>query len=186
MNRFRLFMILQTGRAAYMARSALFLGALLILTACGGNKVEQDYPNKRGSDVESGNTIFGKGGFKLFGKKERKKEMQGGIGVNGHLWRASLDALSFIPLQSADPFGGVIITDWYGNPDMSDERFKIIVYILDKRLRTDGLRVSVFRQKRDNKIWVDAQIAQQTARQLENAILARARRLRIADIDSNQ
>jgi len=186
MNRFRLFMVLQTKRVVHRARVALCLVAVLIVAACGGDEIEQDYPNKRGSDVESGNTIFGKGGFKLFGNRERKKEAQAGIGVNGHLWRASLDALSFMPLQSADPFGGVIITDWYGDPQTENERFKIIVYILDKRLRTDGLRVSVFRQTRDNKIWVDAHTTQQTARQLENAILARARRLRIADIDSNQ
>src|SRR5512145_1249877 len=70
------------------------------------------------------------------------------IGVNGYLWRATLDTLSFMPLQSADPYGGVIITDWYINPEKPDERFKCTVYILDSRLRADGLNVAVFKQTR--------------------------------------
>ncbi len=71
------------------------------------------------------------------------------IGVNGYLWRATLDTLSFMPLDSADPYGGVIITDWYTNPEKPDERFKCTVYILDARLRADGLNVAVFKQNRD-------------------------------------
>ena len=71
------------------------------------------------------------------------------IGVNGYLWRATLDTLAFMPLQSADPFGGTVITDWYSNPEKPDERFKATVYILDSRLRADGLKVTVFKQVRD-------------------------------------
>ena len=66
------------------------------------------------------------------------------IGVNSYLWRATLDTLAFMPLASADPYGGTIITDWYVNPEKPDERFKCTVYILDSRLRADGLKVSVF------------------------------------------
>ena len=51
-----------------------------------------------------------------------------------------------MPLASADPYGGVIITDWYANPEKPDERFKCTVYILDTRLRADGLNVTVFKQ----------------------------------------
>ena len=70
------------------------------------------------------------------------------IGVNGYLWRATLDTLSFMPLASADPYGGVVITDWYINPEKPAERFKCTVYILDARLRADGLNVAVFKQCR--------------------------------------
>ena len=69
-----------------------------------------------------------------------------GLGVNSYLWRATLDTLSFMPLASADPYGGVIITDWYVNPEKADERFKATVYILDTRLRADGLNVNVYKQ----------------------------------------
>ncbi|MBU1379163.1 MAG: DUF3576 domain-containing protein [Alphaproteobacteria bacterium] len=105
------------------------------------------------------------------------------IGVNGYLWRATLDTLSFMPLQSADPYGGVIVTDWYTNPDKTDERFKCTVYILDSRLRADGLNVAVFKQRRDGTgNWVDAPTAGQTETDIENSILTRARQLRLSNI----
>jgi hypothetical protein len=105
------------------------------------------------------------------------------IGVNGYLWRATLDTLSFMPLASADPYGGVIITDWYSNPEKPDERFKATVYILDSRLRADGLNVAVFKQNRDaSGNWVDAPAAAQTETDIENAILTRARQLRLSNI----
>jgi hypothetical protein len=103
-----------------------------------------------------------------------------GISVNGFLWRAALDTISFMPLAQADPFGGIILTDWYRPPDVEIERFKVNVYILDSELRADGLRVSVFRQRRDaNGSWVNAQVSSDTATNLENAILTRARQMRV-------
>lgn len=105
------------------------------------------------------------------------------VSVNGYLWRATLDTLSFMPLASADPYGGVIITDWYVNPEKPDERFKCTVYILDARLRADGLNVTVFKQAKDAAGgWVDAPTAAQTETDLENAILTRARQLRLSNI----
>ena len=85
-----------------------------------------------------------------------------------------------MPLTSADPFGGVIITDWYASPGQPDERFKMTVYILDRRLRADGIKVAVFRQDRGPEgTWKDAPVNAQTAVRVENAILTRARQLRI-------
>jgi hypothetical protein len=105
------------------------------------------------------------------------------IGVNGYLWRATLDTLSFMPLSSADPYGGVVITDWYINPEKPDERFKCTVYILDARLRADGLNVAVFKQNRDPAgQWIDAPSATQTETDIEIAILTRARQLRLSNI----
>ncbi len=102
------------------------------------------------------------------------------IGVNTFLWRASLDTLAFLPLASADPFGGVIITDWYSPPEAPDERFKVTAYILDRTLRADGIRISVFRQVREGPgNWVDAPVADKIGVDLENTILTRARQLRI-------
>ena len=105
------------------------------------------------------------------------------IAVNGYLWRATLDTLSFMPLQSADPYGGVIMTDWYVNPEKPDERFKATVYILDSRLRADGLNVAVFKQVRDTSgTWIDQPAAGQTETAIENSILTRARQLRLSNI----
>lgn len=107
---------------------------------------------------------------------------QAGIGVNSYLWRASLDTLKFMPLASADPFGGVIITDWYADPTAPGERFKATVYILDTRLRADALNVSIFRQTQVNGAWQDATVDPQTEVQIENQILTRARELRLSTI----
>ncbi len=102
------------------------------------------------------------------------------LGVNSYLWHATLDTLAFMPLASADPYGGVIITDWYSAPQDPNERMKITIYILDRRLRADGIKIAVFRQTRSGDSWADAQVNPQTATRLEDAILTRARELRLA------
>jgi hypothetical protein len=101
-----------------------------------------------------------------------------GLGVNAFLWRGALDTIAFMPLASADPFGGVIITDWYTPPGTSGERFKATIYILSRDLRSDGLRVNIFRQVLDNGQWVDSAVAESTVGDIENKVLARARRMR--------
>jgi hypothetical protein len=125
------------------------------------------------------------GGFHLFGGKRNSQPAEGAasVSVNAYLWRATLDTLSFMPLASADPYGGVVITDWYANPEKPDERFKATVYILDARLRADGLNVAIFKQNRDaSGNWVDAPAAAQTETDFENAILTKARQLRLSNI----
>ena len=161
-----------------------FAGAWL--TACnfdlGG---EQKYPNPRQPGENQPTygdkpTVFGEGG--LFGSEAKKDDGSGGggVGVNSLLWRASLDTVSFMPLVSADPFGGVIITDWYTPPQTPEERFKVNIYILGRALRADGIRASVFRQQQQGGSWIDAPVALNTATDLENAILTRARELKIS------
>lgn len=111
-----------------------------------------------------------------FGGPKKRAEEDTILGVNTHLWRASLDTISFMPIVSADPFGGVIITDWYTPPQSPQERLKINIFILDRQLRSDGLKVSIFRQERNESgQWIDQSVDPQTIRDLENAILGRAR-----------
>ena len=106
-----------------------------------------------------------------------------GLGVNSYLWRATLDTLAFMPLASADPIGGTVITDWYVNPQAPSERLKATVYILDTRLRADGLNVTVFKQTRDaGGQWIDAPVSPQTDIDIENSILTRARQLRLSNL----
>lgn len=106
------------------------------------------------------------------------------IGVNSYLWRASLDALSFMPLLQADSAGGVIITDWYANPGNANERMKVTVSILDRDLRADALRVAASRQVAQGGTWVDAPVQAATVQKLEEVILTRARDLRRSAIGS--
>ena len=104
-------------------------------------------------------------------------------GANPYLWRASLDTLESLPLVSADPYGGTIIYDWHSYDGSPDERVKATVYILDSRLRADGVKVSVFRQVNEGGTWVDATTDPDTGIQLENAILVRARNLKASELD---
>lgn len=173
--------------------TVLALALLAGLSAC-GTETKAVYPEKgRGeSNPTWGDkpreTIFGDCG--LFDTScKRKKAQEGGgegIGVNAYLWRAALDTFAFMPLSSADPFGGVIITDWYQPPESQNERFKTQIYILDKVLRADGVKVNLFRQVRDGSgSWADAQVDAKTVIDLENSILTRARQLRTASQEAN-
>ena len=132
----------------------------LILAACGSSGDSQN--------VDSASAISSQSGGRVT------------LGVNSYLWHASLDTLAFMPLASADPFGGVIITDWYSAPESPNERMKVTVYILDRRLRADGIRLAVFRQTRAGEGWVDAPVNPDTATKLEDSILTRARELRLS------
>ena len=100
------------------------------------------------------------------------------IGVNSYLWRASLETLSFMPLLQADSSGGVIVTDWYANPDSPNERVKVSVAILDQDLRADALRVAASRQVLQGGTWIDAPVQAATVQRLEDIILTKARDLR--------
>ena len=130
-----------------------------ILAACGSSK-DADDANTGTTAIESSGKVT--------------------LGVNSYLWHASLDTLAFMPLSSADPFGGVIITDWYSAPDDQNERMKVTVYILDRRLRADGIKIAVFRQQKAGDTWVDAAVNPDMSTRLEDAILTRARELRLA------
>ncbi|HEX8527626.1 DUF3576 domain-containing protein [Allosphingosinicella sp.] len=102
------------------------------------------------------------------------------IGVNAYLWQAALDTLSFAPLAQADSAGGVIVTDWYANPETPSERVKVTVSILDQDLRADALRVAASRQTLQSGQWLEAPVTAATVQRLEDIILTRARDLRRA------
>ena len=182
-----------------MGRFALLACAgVLILSGCSNLKITDDnvgYPQKVGSKKteemvwaptksEAEDTlgkITGEGGF--FGgpaKQNGRGGGGGGIGVNSYLWRATLDTISFMPVNSADPFGGVIITDWHAPVETPNERFKVNIYIIGRALRADGVKVAVFRQMRNPSggAWQDASTPRQTATSIEDAILMKARQIR--------
>jgi hypothetical protein len=168
---------------------ALFVAATtLALAACSGDtiKTEAKYPTgyertTTGGDIYAKpNSVFGGGG--IFGNRSKGDAGDSGIGVNSFLWRASLDTVSFMPLASADPFGGTILTDWYSPPENPNERYKANVFILGKQLRSDGVRVRVFKQQNTKAGWKDVNVDDGTARQLEDSILTRARQLRVAQL----
>jgi hypothetical protein len=164
---------------------APLLGAFALI-ACSYAQPNSTPPNFSGIGSPGDTTTSRVGGadsgaFSLGGSKKSDSSGGGGgggIGVNAFLWRGALDTLSFLPLTSADPFGGVIITDWYTPPDAAGERFKATAYILGRELRSDGIRVSVFRQVNQGGRWVDAPVDPVVQADIENKVLDRARRLR--------
>ncbi len=127
--------------------------------------------------------LFGLGGGGG-NRAERRRNGDQEIGVNSLLWRATLDTIAFMPLTLTDSAGGVILTDWYADPKTPGERFKMQVYILDTRLRADGIKVNVFKQVQGPGGWTDAAVDEDTAPQIENAILTRARQLRLATLEN--
>jgi hypothetical protein len=172
------------------SRCFLFLLSLLsvaTLAACSGIKSEAKYPTGLNRTTTGGDiyaqpqSIFGKDGLTFFGGKQAQEE-DNGIGVNSYLWRASLDTVSFMPLDQADPFGGVITTGWFTPSNTPNERVKANVLILSKSLKSDGIRVKLFRQASQGSTWKDMPVSTQTERELEDAILTRARQLRVGDL----
>ncbi len=161
--------------------------SLFALIGCGQTvKTEAKYPTgadraSTGSDIyKKPDTIWGKGKTLFGGHDKEADDGSTGVSVNSFLWRASLDTVSFMPLASADPFGGVILTDWYTAPETPNERYKVNVFILGKQLRSDGVRVRVFKQVSRKGTWFDTEVAPDMGLQMEDAILTRARQLRSA------
>ncbi|WP_288457054.1 DUF3576 domain-containing protein [uncultured Sphingomonas sp.] len=135
------------------SRTALALCAALALAACGGGRGARPQGDIAASKVTT-------------------------IGVNSYLWRATLDTLSFMPLVQTDSNGGVIVTDWYVNPQLPTERMKLTVSILDQDLRADAVRVAALREVNRGGQWVAAPVEAATTQKLEDIILTRARDLR--------
>jgi hypothetical protein len=177
--------------AARLRLLLTFIFAAALLAACGNTKpnpadpgyIGQEGPTSSGSMpggsvLGDSSLIFGTGKDRPGSPKAGTDAGGGALGVNAYLWRGALDTLSFMPLASADPFGGVIITDWYTPAAANGERFKATAYILGRELRSDGVRVSIFRQVLENGQWVDAPVSPVTVGDIENKVLSRARELR--------
>jgi len=169
-------------------------GSVIVgLTGCNNPNLEppegyRNEPHERIRDqygtVWGGNeTLFQRGTGRFARQDGNDGGAYAGIGVNAYLWRGALETIDFLPLAQADPFGGVIITDWYSPPETPDERFKLNVYILDTVLRADGIKVAVFRQTNGENGWRDAEVGPKVGTDIEDQILTRARELRIAATD---
>ncbi|MEQ1864474.1 MAG: DUF3576 domain-containing protein [Micropepsaceae bacterium] len=155
--------------------------AALLLSACGSDPERPtptvDVPPPAPAATKTAEAPSGSM-FDVFGSSGAKDERKG-VAVNAYLWRASLDTLSFMPMEQTDPFGGTIKTGWYVPPATPNERLRVAIYILDSRLRADALRVSVFKEaKKPTGEWIDATVDPETVTKLENLILNKARALK--------
>jgi hypothetical protein len=170
--------------------AALSLSCLGVLTGCDTFSAptadaNSNYPKTQEDRRQDRiGKLTGESGMVISGADESSKDTgKNPLGVNSFLWRATLDTLSFMPLASADPFGGVILTDWYEDPKTRGERFKVNALILDRQLRADSIRITSFKQVKNAKgEWVDAPIDSSVARKMEDAVLTRARELRVSQL----
>jgi hypothetical protein len=136
----------------------------------------QDAENR----LRSGGGLFGKkGGISLTGNKSNSIASVG-LPINPYLWRASLETIDFMPLSSADPFAGIIITDWYSQNEKA-ERCKINIYIKGVELKSSNLKVNSFCQNLSaSNNWIDLKNdSNENNLKLENAILNKAKKIKL-------
>lgn len=166
------------------------LALVMMLAACGSvPEGEAKYPTRdrtqTGGDVYAKReTVWGEGGISILGGKDKKSSDV--ITVNAYLWRAALDTVNFMPLTTVDPFGGVILTDWYSNEKTPTERYKLNIFVLGNQLRSDGIKVTMFKQRKGKGDWTNVEADEAANRAIEDAILTRARQLRVADIQAEE
>ncbi len=188
-------MVSRTGRQTF---GILVLAAAAgLVAACGDRNYTAEAPTtgprsgpQRQYDPGQEDSVFGEGGASignlrsgatggLLGGDDGKSRLP----VNKYLWQGALDTVSFLPLTSTDPFTGVIATDWGSTPEAPGERFKVTVYILSPALSAASLKVAVYREvQAEGGAWAPAEVSAETAVKLEDAILTRARQIRIAEL----
>lgn len=173
----------------FSTRIASGLLALLAIGACGklaGPPAKDSFPPaSRENRLAYGKEGRGdNGSLKDLVLGDRNGSNENALPVNKYLWRASLDTLSFLPLASTDPFSGVISTEWGASPDAPNERVRVTAYVEGTELTARALDVSVFRETLNpTGAWVAGTVNPQTAAQVKDKILLRARELRIQDVD---
>ena len=134
--------------------------------------------------LQSGGGLFGKGGLSFGGilnkgEDNSSSSINNNMSVNVFLWRGALETIDFMPLSSTDPIGGTIITDWYSTANNENERCKLNIFITGKSLKTENLKVTSFCQEFKNQIWINKDVDKDSNIKIENAILNRAKKLRL-------
>ena len=172
-----------------LKRFAVPAVAALVLAGCDSPDLVAEYPEK---DPQTGRYYrpgepgapTQTGGISLFDFGGAGDVGQSVIGVNRHLWNASLDVLSTLPLRQVDPYGGVIMTEWNIDSDTPSERTRVVARIAGVELEARALQVHVYRQQKDPAgEWVSLDVQQETVRNIADSILTRARQGRIAEVD---
>ena len=165
-----------------MFRYIFFLFLLGGLAACSSTDPETKSSVSNKDDPGSFFTGKSESGITLGDLTRTSNKDFAGIPVNALLWRASLDIASILPIDDIDVFSGTILTDWYSLPSKQNEQIKLAIFVLDKELRSDAIRVVVYVETRRGDIWEDAGIDKELSTKLEDLILTRARELRSSAI----
>ena len=160
----------------------LFLILFATLTACSSTDSTTNSSVRNKDDPGSFFTGKSESGISLSDLSRTSNKDFGGIPVNALLWRASLDIASILPIDDIDVFSGTILTDWYSLPSKQNEQVKLAIFVMDKELRSDAIRVVVYVETRKGDVWEDAGIDKALSTKLEDLILTRARELRASAV----
>lgn len=162
-----------------LARAALITGLAFSLSACGiglfqkrGQARGEDgtTPPRAAATRQIAEESKGSSIMDLFRKSDDPNTT---VEVNKYIWQASLEVLNFLPIESVDPFTGVIVTG-YGRPPGGGRAYRATVYVQDPALDARSLKLALQGQG-------GASVAPETVRAVEDAILTRARQLRVRD-----
>ena len=169
-----------------VARIALATGLVAVLSACGGGglfnrdrdlSMEEQMTRKERADAQraaieaaTGEERKGSTLWDLFSDADNPNTT---VEVNKYIWQASLEVLNFLPIESVDPFTGVIVTG-YGRPPGGGRAYRATIYVQDPALDARSLKVALQGQG-------GGAVAPETVRAVEDAILTRARQLRVRD-----
>lgn len=134
--------------------------------------------------LQTGGGLFGKKSNslgELFNRNSDTKIVGSvGLPINPILWQSSLEVIEFMPIASTDAFSGIIITDWYSTPNNQNEKCKINIFIKGLELKSSNLKVNSFCQQYLNNAWMDIKTSNDNDRKIENAILNKAKKIKLA------
>ena len=159
-----------------MIKKLLLITIFFAVSACSSNNVNPITEKKPSPGIFSKDSEKGISLSDLLNPQENDTT---GVNLNAFLWRASLNILSVAPLISTDALGGTIITDWYVNKNIQNQRIKITAFIKTSELRSDGIKVKVYIQNKEKGNWSNTLTNQELETKIENKILNEARILRI-------
>ena len=185
---FTVFFLISCGTPEDNKKSkAMGTGSVDQIIARGGSIIPNQERALKDSQLrlQAGGGFFSKKSNSLtdfLGKEKTENNIVGSVGlpINPILWQSSLDVIEFMPIASTDAFSGIIITDWYSTPKNPSEKCKINIFIKGLELKSSNLKVNTFCQQYINNLWLDINTSDENDRKIENAILNKAKKIKLA------
>ena len=160
-----------------MIKNILLITILLMISSCSNYK--SVFSNKVNGETQKPVLMLEDTSKDVLLSKIVNPQNLDNVNVNGYLWRATLNILSVAPLISTDALSGTIITDWYANKNIQNQRLKITVYINSNELKSESIKIKVEIQNFKNNIWSQPLTSNSLATQIEDSILNEARNLKL-------
>ena len=160
-----------------MIKNILLITILLMISSCSNYK--SVFSNKVNVETQKPILVLKDTSKDVLLSKVINSQNLDNINVNGYLWRATLNILSVAPLISTDALSGIIITDWYANKNIQNQRLKLTAYINTNELKSESINVKVEIQSFKNNSWSQPLTSNSLATQIEDSILNEARNLKL-------